>query len=161
MEIKFPGNYPSDYCRVKLTANQEMSSGATECGNEAIQNYWQSSMLDGLMLRPFLRWWDNNLVRILQSPFLESEEIESSSEENESTDGSEENKSTDDGEEEETVCVSRVVTKSKRGTEIRFLGLDISQTMGTAFWMSIKVVVSCSRCKNHQEAEIKEERCCC
>ena len=160
MEITFPGSYPSDYCHVKLSANQEMSSGATECGNEAIQNYWQSSMLGGLMLRPFLRWWDNNLVRIMQSPFLESEEINDSIEENKSTDGGEESESTDGGEEDETVCASQVVTKSKRGTEIRFLGMDISQTMGTAFWTSIRVVVSCSRCKNHQEAEVKEERWC-
>ena len=99
------------------------------------------------MFRPFLRWWDRNMVQILQ-PFLPETADQSNEEAEEAVEEIAEDKSE---------CVQPVV-RSKRGTEIRFVGLDTSQTLGTAFWTAFKIVLSCSRCKNHQEVEVKEER---
>lgn len=150
MEVTFPRNYPDEYCRVELPADQELSRDAITCGNMEIMDYWQTAMLGGLMFRPFLHWWDKNLVELLQSQFSDVGS-ENSSEEDDSYDD-------DGGDVEQKTEQSTAVTKSKRGTEIRFVGLDVSQTLGTAFWTTIKVVLSCSRCKNHQEIELKEER---
>lgn len=136
---------------MELSSDQELSVDAIACGNKEILGYWKADMLGGLMFRPFLHWWDKSLVGILQSPFSD---VGSETGPDESDDAN------DDDEQEETEQ-SSVVTKSKRGTEMRFVGLDVSQTLGTAFWTTIKVVLSCSRCKNHQEIELKEERYMC
>ena len=143
MDVTLPGNYPKEHCHVELSAAQELSADAIACANEEILGYWQADMLGGLMFRPFLHWWDKNLVGILQSYILSSDDDENDD---------------DDDPEEEEVEQTRISTKSKKGTEIRFVGLDMSQTLGTAFWTAIKVVLSCSRCKNHQEIELKEDR---
>lgn len=151
LEVTFPASYPKDHCIVELS-DQEMDPEVVAHGNEAIKDYWNSDMLGGLMFRPFLRWWDNNLVEILQSPFSGfTSEIPS---EEESSDYNSEEDSLD----EKTGQLQQPLVKSKRGTEIRFVGLELSQTFGTAFWTTIKVVLSCSRCKNHREVEAKEER---
>ncbi len=151
LEVTFPSNYPDDYCQVKL-ASQELASDVVASGNQAIKHYWKSSMLGQLMFRPFLHWWDKNLVEILQAPFTKA--CETNSKEDTESDS-------DDGGEEDIVEEGlnlQPLVKSKRGTEIRFVGLDVSQTLGTAFWPAVKIVISCERCKNHQEMEVKEER---
>ena len=136
---------------MKLSLHQELAHDVVEIGNEAIKQYWKSSMLGQLMFRPFLHWWDKNLVDILQTPFSETNET------------TERNHSSTDND-SDVVCEEDIqesvqpLIKSKRGTEIRFIGLDVGQSLGTAFWTSVKIVISCERCKNPQEIEVKEER---
>lgn len=160
LEVTFPARYPEEYCEVELSASPGLSSDIVTSGNEAIRQYWNSSMLGKLMFRPFLHWWDNNLVQILQAPFSTSGDTEmlkgvccgSGSDGEDGSDG--------EGGSEEDVAEEQPQpsVKSKRGTEIRLLGVDVSQTLGTAFWTAVKIVVSCERCKNHQEMEVKEEK---
>lgn len=92
------------------------------------------------------------MVEILQSPFCKVEAQDDSPSDDGGSD-EDENIMPDEATEE-----MQPVVKSKKGTEIRFVGLDISQTLGTAFWTSLKIVLVCSRCKNQQEIEVKEER---
>ena len=152
LEVTFPANYPDDYCQVKLPSGQELTSDAISSGNQAIEHYWKPNMLGQLMLRPFLHWWDKNLVEILQTPFSKIDT-------NLAEDCSDTEDDNDDNSEEDTIEENlQPLVKSKRGTEIRFVGMDVSQTLGTAYWPAVKIVLSCERCKNHQEAEVKEER---
>lgn len=146
---------------MELSSDQKLDPEVIRCGNEAIRDYWKPDMIGGLMFRPFLRWWDKSLVEILQSPFSEAEITSSTGEDdNEEEEGDnceDDNYDVSDQRAEE----SQPSVKSKRGTEIRLVGLDISQTLGTAFWSTIKTVLSCSRCKNQQEIEVKEEKYVC
>ena len=153
LEVTFPAGYPGDYCQVKLSSSQELASEAVAGGNKAIEHYWKPSMLGQLMFRPFLHWWDKNLVELLQTPFSKTD-ITNSEEGCSDTNSN----SDDEGEEDYFEENLQPLVKSKRGTEIRFIGLDVSQSLGTAFWTTVKVVLSCGRCKNHQETEAKEER---
>lgn len=152
LKVTFPESYPMKYCHIELSPDQDLEPQVIDCGNKAINDYWQPDMLGGLMFRPFLHWWDKNIVTILQSPFSRSEETKDETCENVKETIVEEVT------EEDKLEQPQPVVKSKKGTEIRLLGLDISETLGTAFWTTLKVALSCSRCKNHQEAQIKEEQ---
>ncbi len=154
MEVTFPASYPIKYCFVELSADQELDQEVIVEGNKAIQEYWTPDMLNTLMFRPFLRWWDKNMVKILAafSP-LATVVNETTSRDVNDDDANVEVDADDDSVEKKQPLV-----KSKKGTEIRLLGLVLSQTLGTAYWPTIKIALSCSRCKNQREAEIKEER---
>lgn len=123
--------------------------------NEAIEKYWTSDMLGGLMFRPFLRWWDKNIVDLLQTPLSNAvavNEVNDIHEDAMCTEIEAINSGTDDVEK------TTPLLKSKRGTEIRLSGLDLSPTLGTVYWSTLSMVVSCSRCKHHRQVELKEER---
>lgn len=152
--MSIPEKYPNAFCHVEFSSDQELELEVISQGNEAIEKYWTSDMLGQLMFRPFLRWLDKNIVDLLQLhvSFCDSE----------SADG--ENPSEDltcvdnNSETEEDVEKSMPLVKSKRGMEMRLLGLSVSQNLGTAYWSALNVVLSCSRCKNHRQVELKEER---
>lgn len=155
LEATFPATYPNDYCHVELLSNQSFDSEVVASGNKAIKDYWTPDKLGGLMFRPFLRWWDKHMVEILQSTFS----VDELSDENQPGDKiSEESDGEDGAASDEAAEHSQPSPKSKKGTEMRFVGLDISQTLGTVFWTTVKIVLSCARCKNQQEVEAKEER---
>ena len=126
-------------------------------GNSAIEEYWTSDMLGGLMFRPFLHWLDKNMVDLLQSPFSRSESPHpvDDSTNDDIVCAEPELCSTDTVEDAE---VTAPLLKSKRGTEVRLLGVDIGQTLGTAYWSAVVIVLSCSRCKHHRQVELKEEK---
>ena len=149
LEVTFPSTYPSDYCRVQLSNDQPLDPKAVVAGNKAIAEYWTPNKLGSLMFRPFLSWLDKNVVEFLQSCDTEGESV--------SFEGGV--SCGEDGEEDdETVEESVPLVKSKKGTEIRLTGLNVGPTLGTAFWTSLKVVLSCGRCKNQQEVEANEEK---
>lgn len=148
LEVTIPGDYPKKHCHIKLSSNQELHPDVIALGNEAIRGYWDPSMLGQLMFRPFIRWWDKNMVKLLQSPMIAQ-----------ATASKETVKCEDDkdieSEDEEPV---QPLANFKKGTEMRFSGLELSEILGTAFWTNIRLVLSCMRCKNNHEVDIKEER---
>lgn len=137
-------------------ADQDLLPESIEDFNRATQDYWTADMLGTLMLRPFFHWLDKNIVELLHIPSSDNDlgGHDSRTEEfGEDVSGSQ-------SEEEECVEAEEkpALVKSKKGTEIRLVGLDTSQSLGTAYWSAVNVVLSCSRCKNHSQVELKEER---
>jgi len=160
LKAKFPESYPAQFCSVEMLVDQDIPPEAVEVFNMAAESYWSADMQGTLMFRPFFHWVDKNIVELLHIQPKTRGSLDKN-EDGEQTASSDSDDSARDEEEEETgeaVNASCPLIKSKKGTEIRLMGLNTSQSLGTAYWPVISVVLACSRCKHHKEVQLKEER---
>jgi len=143
------------------TSGGTLSPDTVEVFNLLAQSYWKPDMLGTLMFRPFLHWLDKNIVELLHVQPEVKEEDErgrkgAGSDKGSGGSGDEEEEESEEKEEEVGRTSARV--KSKKGTEVRLLGLETSENLGTAYWTALNVVLACSRCKAHRQIELKEEK---
>ena len=156
LKVSFPEKYPNEFCYVELLPHRDLLPELVLLSNKAMDKYWTSDKLGGLMFRPFLHWWDKNIVDLLQSPFsnfASANKVDETSDDMTSAEIEATNSGTD-----EDMATTLPLLKSKKGTEIRLLGVNVSPTLGTAYWSTLNLVLSCSRCKQHRQVELKEER---
>lgn len=115
-----------------------------------------------LMLQPLLHWLDsnvNNIVGILcpsDSVCPSSQWEESSEKEDESV--SEESSSGEESESPDQDRASASVHHPKRGTEVRLVGLTLSENVGVVSCMLLKLTMRCTRCKHPQDVCIRPEQ---
>ncbi len=111
------------------------------------------------MFRPFLRWLEENIVAILKEFISPLEEVEDCEFLSGGTQEEEEDVSEEDVSDEEQVVTSAVTTvPTKAGTEIRLVGLSLSQSVATVTFTTPKIVVACGRCKQQEDVNGKSER---
>ena len=161
LTVTFPESYPQQFCHVELSASKSgiLSLATVEMFNLVAQSYWKSDMLGTLMFRPFLHWLDKNILELLhvQPEVGDNDGRDSRWAGSGSGSGVSGEEEGEESEVEEVEATSGLV-KSKKGTEVRLLGLEISQSLGTAYWTVLNVVLACSRCKAHRQIELKEDK---
>ncbi len=159
--MNFPESYPDRYCSVEMLMGQDILPEAVEVFNMAAESYWSADMLGTLMFRPFLHWMDKSIVELLHIQPKNRDSLDGNAVDERRTSNDSDDSCKEEEEEEETEDegnTSRALIKSKKGTEIRLIGLSTSQSLGTAYWPVISVVLACARCKHHKEVQLKEER---
>ena len=116
-----------------------------------------------LMLQPLLHWLDsniNNIVGTLSQSHLEhpsSSADESSDEEYDSASCEEPASSDESNSTDQHKTVTRV-HHPKRGTEVRLVGLTLSENVGVVSCILLKLTMQCTRCKHPQDVCIRPEQ---
>ncbi len=159
-EASFPGDYPLAPLVARISNHKSIAHEALEHINHRLQHHLTTEGFqpDTLMFRPFLRWLERNIVAILKefiSPLKEPQNIDIEDCELLS-EGTQEGEDVSDEEEVITSAVTTVPIKA--GTEIRLVGLSLSQSVATVTFATPKIVVACGRCKHQEDVNGKSER---
>ena len=133
---------------------------------EEISSRHKNCRLSGkfsIMLQPLLHWLDSNINNIVGS-LCRSESVSPSSPWDESSDEEEEGESCEEsgsGDESNSPDQRKTGTRvhhPKRGTEVRLVGLTLSENVGVVSCVLLKLTMQCTRCKHAQDVCIRPEQ---
>lgn len=161
--VIFPASYPTIPFSVDVPGDQALLPPAIACVKSAIHQYLVQLVHkeggSGLLLRPFLRWLDNNICAVVApqveqcatnsiqpapDPLQTTSDFSCDAENNPDYNTLLPN---DPDEEHKSFTVQNPIPV-KRGTEIRFQELKLSSTIGVVIFERLKLIVRCNRCRD-------------
>jgi len=154
IEVTFPEDYPVKPLLARLSQHPSLNTESLEHINILLHEQIHSGAFEpgSLMFRPFLHWLDRSITSLFHDVTSLPSQIDNPEEDSDISESSEADSESD----QEASAVAAIPQKA--GTEIRLVGLSLSPSVATVTFSTPKMVVSCTRCKQHEDIKTKPER---